>query len=123
MKKKEIEKLSNSCGDLSLDVPNQDGMTKAETELFEKEYDKAQEHPTPEQLLLRESLKILEPKQLEIWEMWNYDRMTQDEIAKKLKVTQQAIQKQLKSIEKKLTKWVQSNLEAYKLLKQNIEGE
>ncbi len=63
-------------------------------------------HPSPEQLLLREALKRFTPKQKKIWEFHNYDRLTQDEIALKMKTSRQVIARHIKACEKKITKYV-----------------
>src|ERR1035437_2191896 len=81
------------------------------------EYDRASEHPTPEQLLMREAAKYLTPKQKKVWELHNYDRFTQDEIAGKLKISQPVVAKHIKAIEKRIAKWVKGNMGAYELLK------
>lgn len=75
------------------------------------------EHPSVEQLLLREAVtKALMNKQKKVWEMHNFDRMTHAEIAKKLKVTPSAITQQIKTIEKRLTKWISTHREVYKFI-------
>ena len=74
-------------------------------------------HPSPEQMLLREAVKYLTPKQKRVWELYNFDKLTQDEIAQKLGVRQQTVQESIKAIEARITKWVASNMGAYELLK------
>ena len=76
-------------------------------------------HPTPEQLLIREAVKRLTIKQTVVWEYYSYDRFTQDEIAKKLGITQQGVAHHIKRIEARITKWVASNAGTYALLKQD----
>ena len=83
-------------------------------------YDPSREHPTPEQLLLREALNVLSDKQRDIWELWNYDKLTQDEIAKKVKMHQPHVAREIKKIEAMIAKWVKSNIGAYKLLKSDL---
>lgn len=81
------------------------------------------EHPTPEQLLLRMAVdKALMNKQKKVWEMYNYDRLTHAEIAKKLKVTPSAITQQIKTIEKQLAKWISLHSEVYNTLKNVPSG-
>jgi DNA-directed RNA polymerase specialized sigma24 family protein len=121
MNKKTIERLDKQDKathkkGMSLDAPSHDGHPWV-NDLREKEYDPGREHPTPEQLLIREAAKWLTTKQKRVWELHNYDKFTQDEIAKKLGVTQQAIQESVKAIEKRIAKWVKGNLGAYELLK------
>jgi predicted DNA-binding protein YlxM (UPF0122 family) len=82
----------------------------------------ASEHPTPEQLLLRMAVdKALMNKQKKVWELYNYDRLTHAEIARKLKVTPSAVTQQIKTIEKQLTKWIQEHKEVYKVLASGSE--
>ncbi len=80
-------------------------------------YDETKEHPTPEQLLVREATKALTLKQRRIWDMHNYDKLTQDAIAKKLHISQQTVQEHIKACERRITKWCKDNIGAYKLLK------
>lgn len=80
-----------------------------------------QPHPTPEQLLMREAVKYLTPRQKRVWELYNYDRFTQDEIGAKLGITHQGVAKHIKAIEKRITKWVKSNMAAYNLIKAEME--
>lgn len=89
----------------------------------EKEYDSNKEHPTPEQVILREATKYLTREQRAIWEYHNYDQLTHEQIAEKLGVSHQNITKRIKVIEKKITKWVQSNMTAYNLIKENTKKE
>ena len=80
-------------------------------------------HPTPEQLLIREAVNnALMNKQKRVWEMYNYDRLTHAEIAKKLKVTPSAITQQLKTIDKRLTKWVREHQDVYDVIKSVSDG-
>jgi RNA polymerase sigma factor (sigma-70 family) len=85
----------------------------------EKEYDERSEHPCAEVLLLREALKYLTPTQMEVWELWNYDKLTQDQIAKKLSISQQGVSKHLRAIEQRVKKFVKGNMGTYKLLKRD----
>lgn len=78
-------------------------------------------HPSPEQSLLREAVKRLTPKQRRIWDLHNFDRLTQEEIGKRLKITHQMVAKHIKACEKKITKWIKSNMGAYELLKHDFE--
>jgi RNA polymerase sigma factor (sigma-70 family) len=85
--------------------------------------DKGEEHPTPEQLLIREAAKYLTKKQKKVWEYANYERMTQDEIAEKLGIDQTTVRDHLQACEKRIAKWVKSNIGAYNLLKTDFENE
>jgi len=67
--------------------------------------------------LMREAVnKALMLRQRKIWEMYNYDRLTHEEIAKKLGVTRSAITQQIKVIENRITKWVKKHSEVYNTL-------
>ena len=77
-------------------------------------------HPSPEQLMLREAVKRLTPAQKKVWDLHNFDRLTQEEIAKKLGKKRTTIQTQIGQCEKKIAKWVKNNLGAYKLLKSDL---
>ncbi len=109
---------ADSCGDISLESL---GTRSHEETLVAKEGPTGNKHPTPEQLMVREAAKWLTSKQKKVWELYNYDRFTQDEIAKKLGITQQGVAKHIKAIEKRIAKWIGSNLGAYNLLKTNFE--
>jgi RNA polymerase sigma factor (sigma-70 family) len=74
-------------------------------------------HPSVEQTMIRMALESLTDKQRQIWDMHNYEKLTQDEIARKLGIKQQSVEQQLGSIEKKVTKWCKLNRGAYLLLK------
>ena len=79
-------------------------------------------HPSVEQLMMREAVsRALMNRQKRVWEMYNFDRMTHAEIAKKLKVTPSAITQQIKTIEKQLTKWIQEHKEVYQIIKESCE--
>lgn len=88
------------------------------------EYDTSgNEHPTPEQLLFRMAVeKALLNDQRKIWEYYNYDRLTTVQIAKKMKVSKQAVSERIKTIEKQLVKWVKEHLEVYEALKEAEES-
>jgi len=73
-------------------------------------------HPTVEQMFLRQAIKYLTPKQRAIWEYYNYDRLTQDDIAEKLHISQQAVAKHIKAIEKRIAKYCKDNKGAYDVL-------
>lgn len=79
------------------------------------------ENPTLEQLMLREAIKHLTPKQTKLWEMYNYDRFTQEEIASKLKIDRSRISRQISVIEEFIRNWCDSNMTAYELLKERLE--
>lgn len=114
--KKKLEQIENSCGDFSLD-----GDTDMVRDIAEP-INKAEKHPTPEQLLIREATKYLTPKQRKVWELHNYDRLTQEEIAFKLKLkSHSVVSRHIKAAEKRIVKWCKSNMGAYRLLKQDYD--
>ena len=86
------------------------------------EYDPGTEHPTPEQMLIRQAAKYLTPKQKKVWEMHNYDRLTQDQIATKLGVSQSTIAEHIRAIEKRIAKWCKANMGTYLLLKHDYDA-
>lgn len=100
-------------------LKNHISLDSYDEEFFKYTPSKGQEHPTPEQLLIRQAIKYLTPKQKQVWELHNYDRLTQDEIAKKLNMKQPNVTISLKAIEKRIAKFVQHNLGAYELLKRD----
>jgi len=114
-----MSKMEDSCGDISINAIN---IEKAKGFSYIEKDDNLK-HPTPEQLMIRQAEKYLTPKQKEVWELWNYDRLTQDEIALRLGIAQQGVSKHLKAIEKKIAKWVKNNIEAYNLLKEDYSKE
>jgi DNA-directed RNA polymerase specialized sigma subunit len=114
MPRRTFEKMDKSCGNMSLSALNLD-----KTDFAERAYETSSEHPTPEQLLMREAAKFLTPKQKKVWELYNYDRLTQDEMAARLGMGQANVAHSIKAIEKRIAKWVASNMGAYKLLKQD----
>lgn len=109
MKKKKLIQLEDPIG-VSLESVSEG--------LFRPDENKGQEHPTPEQLMIRQAIKLLTPKQQEVWEMWNFDRMTQDEIAERLGITRDAVKMRISGIEKKIVKYCRQRQEVYELLKE-----
>jgi RNA polymerase sigma factor (sigma-70 family) len=91
---------------------------KAWTRIPEPEYNEASENATYEQLMIRQALKRLTTKQVQVWELWNYEKLTQDEIAEKLKISQPVVAKHIKAIEKKIVKYCQSHMQAYEAMKE-----
>jgi RNA polymerase sigma factor (sigma-70 family) len=82
-----------------------------------KEYDSACEHPTIEQMFMRQAVKYLTPKQKQVWELHNFDRLTQDEIGTKLGISHQAVCKHIRACEARITKYCRDNQGAYEVLK------
>jgi DNA-directed RNA polymerase specialized sigma24 family protein len=80
-----------------------------------------QQHPTPEQLLVREAAKYLTPRQKRVWALYNYDKLTQDEIGAELGISHQGVAKHIKAIEARIKKWVKGNMAAYNLIKAEME--
>ena len=81
------------------------------------EYDSGSEHPSPEQMMIRNAVKYLTPKQRKVWQLHNYDRLTQDEIGAKLGISHQTVAEHIKACEARITKWCNSNPILYKMLK------
>ena len=76
-------------------------------------------YPTAEEALFRLAIdKVLTAEQKKIWEYWNYDKLTQKEIATKLNSEQSLIAKKIKTIEKQLAQWCKEHMEVYNLLKE-----
>jgi RNA polymerase sigma factor (sigma-70 family) len=97
---------------------SQDGIGNNADE-YQEYQSSTQEHPTPEQAMLRQAIEqALMTKQRKVWEMYNYDRLTFVEIAKKMKVSESAIRQQVNTIEKQLTKWIQEHQEVYLAIKE-----
>lgn len=93
----------------------------AEQEPQEVPYDDGKEHPTPEQIMVRQAVKYLTPKQKRVWELYNYDKLTQDEIAKKLGQKRTTIEGHIHRCEARIAKWCKMNMGAYNLIKTEME--
>lgn len=115
--KKQNEHLEDSCADVSLDSFNQDKLElmKAPEENLDLK------HPTPEEMLIRQAVKYLTPKQRRVWDLYNYDKWTRDQIGEKLGISHQAVCKHISACEKRIAKWCRSNMGAYKLLKSEFD--
>lgn len=109
-----------SCGDVSLEAL---AAQSHEETLTAHEGPTGDEYPTPEQVMVRYAIKYLTPKQRAIWEYHIFDKLTQDEIAEKMRITQQAVAKHIKAAERRITKYCKSNLGAYQLIKKEMEKE
>lgn len=109
---KKRERIENSIG-ISLESLSPNHMFAAPSA--------GEKHPTPEQLLVREAVKYLTPRQKLVWTLYNYDRLTQDEIGTKLGITHQGVAKHIKAIERRIKKWVKGNMAAYNLIKAEME--
>lgn len=86
-------------------------------EPIERPYDEKREHPSLEQIMLNMAVDHLTKPQRHLWELWNYDRLTQEEIASILNIAQKNVHSRIKTIERKIVKWCQTNRAAYMLLK------
>lgn len=76
-------------------------------------------HPSPEMLLIRIAVdKALFNDQRELWCMHAYDKLTNAEIARKLKVSKQSIGQRLKVVEKKIEAYCKEHWEVYETLKE-----
>lgn len=74
-------------------------------------------HPTIQQTMFKMALESLTVKQKRLWDMYAYDRLTQEEIAGKLGIKQQTVEQSIKRVETKIAKYVRHNRAAYMLLK------
>lgn len=83
----------------------------------------ANEHPRPEEVMVRQAVRYLTPKQRKVWHLYNYDRLTQDEIAQKLGKKRTTIETQIRQCEARIVKWCKSNMVAYNLIKQEVDKE
>lgn len=90
---------------------------------LEQEYDVNNEHPTPEQLFVREAIKHLTPKQRVVWELYNYDKLSQRAIAIRLGKQRTTIQTQIAQCEARIAKWCKMNMSTYKVIKQETDKE
>ncbi len=108
--------LKNAIG-ISLDVFPVDKLP------LEQPYDIESERATTEQIMVRQAIKYLTPIQRRVWELYNYDRLTQDEIAKRLGKKRTTIETQIRQCEARIVKWCTANMEAYKLIKKEAEND
>ncbi len=81
------------------------------------------EHPRPEEIMVRQAVRYLTPKQRKVWHLYNYDRLTQDEIATKLGKKRTTIETQIRQCEARIVRWCKSNMAAYNLIKQEVDKE
>lgn len=88
----------------------------------ERAYDADSECPKPEQVMMRQAARHLTPKQRVVWDLYNYDKLSQRAIAKKLGKRRTTIQTQIHQCEDRIARWCKANMETYKLIKQEIEG-
>ena len=86
--------------------------------LVEKIYDEACEHPTTEQLFIQMAVKHLTRKQKKVWELHQYDRLTQDEIATKLGKKRTTVLTQIHQAERRIKKWCLAHMETYRVLQE-----
>jgi DNA-directed RNA polymerase specialized sigma24 family protein len=85
-----------------------------------KEYDNSREHPTVEQLFIKEAAKHLTPRQKILWDYHNLDKLSQDEIAIKMGITQQAVSKHIRAIGDRIKKWCDYNQSVYQVIKEQL---
>ena len=87
-------------------------------DILMEQKNESETHPSPEMFLIREAIKkTLMRDQRELWEMYAYDKLLPAEIARKLKVSKQAIGQRLKVIEKKITVYCNEHKEVYDTMK------
>lgn len=113
-KRKEFIPIRNPIG-VSLEVFPADELPATEHQ--------ANEHPRPEEVMIRQAVRYLTPTQRKVWHLYNYDRLTQDEIAVKLGKKRTTIQTQIRQCEARITKWCKSNMAAYRVIKQEVDKE
>lgn len=70
-----------------------------------------------EQTMITMACSKLTAKQKKIWDFYNIDRLTQEEIGAILGIKQQTVDLQIRAIEKKIKQWCETNRGAYMLLK------
>ena len=85
--------------------------------LVEKIYDSACEHPTVEQLFIAMAVKHLTKKQKQVWELHQFDRLTQDEIATKLGKARTTVLTQIRQAEARIKRWCVAHVKVYEVLK------
>lgn len=95
----------------------------AKDQLPAPEYDPGSEHPTPEQLLVREAAKHLTEKQRVVWELHIYDKLSERKIAARLGKSRTTIATQIRQCEARIEKWCKANMSAYRLIKQEMSRE
>ncbi len=86
--------------------------------LVERIYDKACEHPTVEQLFIAMAVKHLTKKQKQVWELHQFDRLTQDEIATRLGKARTTVLTQIHQAERRIKKWCANHMKTYEMLKE-----
>jgi hypothetical protein len=80
-------------------------------------------YPSPSEVFISEAVKHLTYKQKLIWEYTNYDKLTQDEIAKKMGISQPTVCGHLRAINRSIVKWCKSYKQTYKLLESQVKRE
>lgn len=113
-KRKEFIPIKNPIG-VSLEVFPADELPANEVQ--------PNEHPRPEEVMVRQAVRYLTPIQRKVWHLYNYDRLTQDEIAAKLGKKRTTIATQIRQCEARIIKWCKSNMAAYYLIKQETDKE
>ena len=114
-KRKEFIPIKNPIG-VSLEVFPADEMMAPDTRVDN-------EHPRPEEVMIRQAVRYLTPIQRKVWQLYNYDRLTQDEIATKLGKKRTTIETQIRQCEARIVRWCKSNMAAYHLIKQEVDKE
>ena len=114
-KRKEFIPIKNPIG-VSLDVIPEDKQPAERTQDYN-------EQPRPEEVMIRQAVRYLTPIQRKVWHLYNYDRLTQDEIAIKLGKKRTTIETQIRQCEARIVRWCKSNMAAYNLIKQEVDKE
>ncbi len=73
-------------------------------------------NPRVNELFVKEAVKHLTRKQKKIWDYHSLDGLTQDVIATKMNISQQAVSRHLKAAEVKMIKWFKEHQDVYDLL-------
>jgi predicted DNA-binding protein YlxM (UPF0122 family) len=75
------------------------------------------EHPSPEQFLIREALNEFTSTQHKVWDLYNFEQLSIADIGRKLRIAPQGVSRHIKACETKIKKYVRQNIGAYNLLK------
>src|ERR1700690_4676551 len=78
-------------------------------------------HPSPEEALLKMAIeKALNKRQREVWELYAYDRLTFEELGKKLKINRSSALRRIQTIEKKLKKYCLEHKKVYDAINEAV---
>jgi DNA-directed RNA polymerase specialized sigma24 family protein len=81
-------------------------------------------NPTIAETMFRMAVeKALTVKQREAWELFNYDRMTEEEIARKLRISRRSTRSRLDGAKYSIKMWCEANMHIYDLIKSQQQEE